>query len=783
MRLRALLKLSAGVAIALGVGTVNALAQTEVAADEVAEEGEAVGLEDIVVTAQRREENLQRVAVAVTAVSGDALVQASITEPTGLTRIAPSLVVQPAGGQNVNLYLRGVGTLSGNAFGENAIAFNVGGVYIARPTSLVGTFYDLERVEVVKGPQGTLYGRNATGGAINVIPKRPRLGDFGGEAFGEYGNYDSIKGFAAVNMPLGETVALRVAGQVVDRDGYLSDGTQDEQGEAIRASLLFEPNDTFSALLVADYFHQGGKGMGSVLSPGVAFPAGFRAYSAPPLEDRIAGSDPRSIAALRAFAATLPAPPFCGGFGNFINSGCVEPPRTDSFSRGDYYGAMVEIAGDVGFGTLTVIPAYRHSKAAFVGYVPGFRTEIDETSDQMSLEVRLTSEAAQRLRYVLGGFYFYQDQEALNFFRQGDLATTRFTPRLPTESIAAFGQLTFDMTDTLRLVGGGRFTKETRKQSTALASGGRPGPVNPPLGAPFFGELSFDNFTYKAGIEWDAGPQSLVYANVATGFKAGGFFVAAPPNNTYEPEKLTAYTIGSKNRFFSNRLQLNLEAFYWDYKDQQISFVGPVRTPQGIAQGGVTVNAGQARMYGAEAELRFEVVDNGVFSADVQYLNGKYKELSYTAISASGAPLRNGCGISNGRIANPGTPNPSRLFDIDCSDRPTINSPKWSANFAYRHSFDLGGDLELIAGANTRIESGRFTNIEFLPEQRENGFMMSDAFVTLEGADDRWWVTGFVNNIEDETVIGGGFQRPVLQTVYVTLRPPRTYGIRAGVRF
>lgn len=783
--MRSHMMLASAATLALTAFSASAMAQDAAPATATTSEmsENAEGLGEIVVTAQRREESLQKAAVAVTAISGEALINAGVTDVAGLNKFAPSLLIQPAGGSAINLYLRGVGTLQGNSFGENPIAFNYNETYVARPTSVAGTFYDLERVEVVKGPQGTLYGRNATGGAINVIPRRPSLDGFGGDASVEYGNYESLKTTAALNVPLGESVAFRIAGQVVDRNGYLSDGYQDEKGEAVRGSLLIKPNDSFSTLFVIDYFHSHGMGIGSVLVPGSNQPAGFPGYAAPRLSDRVGGSDPRSIAALNTFAAGLFAPPFCGGPGGFIRSGCVRPPRNDGFIDGHYFGLSAIVEGDVGIGTLTVIPSYRRSKDQYDGYVPGFLTRNDETAKQYSLEVRLSSKDDGALGYVLGGYYFNEKQNGLNFFDQGDISTTRFTPMLETESAALFGQLTYSLSDSFRLVAGGRYTEENKSQLTALASGGRPGVVFPPLGAPFAGDLDFNRFTWKAGIEYDAGPRSLVYANVATGFKAGGFFVASPPNNSYAPEKLTAYTLGSKNRFLGNKLQLNLEAFYWRYRDQQISFVGGVPTPGGIAPGLVTINAGRSRMYGVDAEARLSLFGGGLFSVDLQYLNGKYNSLNFTALSASGAPVRTNCAVSNPRQANPGTPNPSRLFDLNCSGFPTINSPKWSANIGYQHRFEVGGDYALILGASSRIESSRFTSIDFLPEMRAGSFMMSDAFATLEGPDKRWSLTGFINNIEDETVISGAFQRPVLQAVYATLRPPRTYGVRGLIKF
>jgi iron complex outermembrane recepter protein len=672
-------------------------------------------------------------------------------------------------------FLRGVGTNSQNSFAENAIAFNFNGIYVGRPTAPAGVFYDLERVEVVKGPQGTLYGRNATGGAINVIPKKPTLGKFSGEALFEYGNYDSKKGSLALNLPIGDIMALRVAGQVVDRDGFISDGYDDDRGEAVRASLLIQPSDMWSMTLMADYYNQHGKGAGAVLLPEAR-------YTVPPLEDRISVSDPRAQAAVRGLAAGIFAPPFCGGFGNFVNSGCVALAGSEGFLDNKFYGVSATIVGDMGFANLTVIPAWRRSDVNLRTYVPGFAGDVVDVAEQTSLEVRLSSKEDKRLRYVLGLFYFGEDQVTENFFRQGNISTTRFNPRLETESIAAFGQLTFDVTETLRLVAGGRYTREDKSQLTSTAAGGLPGPVLPPLGVPFTGDLSFEKFTWKAGVEWDAGPASLVYANVATGFKSGGFFVAQPPANTFAPETLTAYTVGAKNRFFDNKLQLNIEGFYWDYKDQQITFVGGVRTGAGIfAQGSTTVNAGKSRIFGAEIEARFAPTRSDLFSLNLQYLNGKYNSLITANFSPTGAPVTTGCATLGSRAANPGV-NGARFYDIDCSGKPTVNSPKWALNMGYEHTFELNDEFNFVLGARGNIESARFMNSNFRPEERQDGFATADAYATLENRNG-WNITAFINNITDEVVLARAGTRPILDFPVGTLRPPRTYGLRAGYNF
>ena len=194
-------------------------------------EEDTTGIQDIVVTAQRKEESLQRAPIAVTALGGDELRAAGVVAPQNLTALVPALQVISAGTYPL-YYIRGVGNFNGNPLSDSAIAVNYNDVYIGRPTSTYGLFYDLERIEVLKGPQGTLYGRNATGGSVNILPRKPRLGEFGGEASLEYGNYDTIRADAAANVPISDIAAFRIAGIVARHDGYLNNGSYilDETG-------------------------------------------------------------------------------------------------------------------------------------------------------------------------------------------------------------------------------------------------------------------------------------------------------------------------------------------------------------------------------------------------------------------------------------------------------------------------------------------------------------------------------------------------------------------------
>lgn len=208
-----------------------------------------VGLLDIVVTAQRRTENLQKAAIAATAVSGDVLASAGVTKVTELTSLVPALQIVPAAGAYPLFYLRGVGNFAANALSDAAVAFNVDNVYIGRPSSTTGFFYDVDRVEVLNGPQGTLYGRNATGGAINVITHKPDLGVLGGSVSAEYGNYNALRIDGAVNLPLGDTAALRFAATHVRHDGYMKDGTDDQNDIGGRVSLRWDPTENLTRII------------------------------------------------------------------------------------------------------------------------------------------------------------------------------------------------------------------------------------------------------------------------------------------------------------------------------------------------------------------------------------------------------------------------------------------------------------------------------------------------------------------------------------------------------
>jgi iron complex outermembrane receptor protein len=316
----------------------------------------------------------------------------------------------------------------------------------------VGFFYDLERMEVVKGPQGTLYGRNATGGAINVISKQPELGKRSGDASLEFGNYGAVRIDAALNLPLGERAAIRIAGLSVKHNGYMNDGTDDQDDRGGRISLLVQPTDSLKISTVVDYFKQGGKGPGS--TPLLA-PAGVPAPTMFNIDNRIGYFSPQGQAFYTSqFAATLGRTfyPFPAGYGPFQDN--------------HWWGLTTTIDWQTSVGTLTVTPAYRKGHLDYLGYTPGFQVRQGEESNQKSMEARFATSEEHPLQAIVGGFYYKEDTtDPFTAYVSNWNGQYDNNLKLGTKSTALFGRLTYAATDDVRLNVGFRQTSEDKRFS------------------------------------------------------------------------------------------------------------------------------------------------------------------------------------------------------------------------------------------------------------------------------------------------------------------------------
>ncbi len=720
-------------------------------------------LTEVIVTANRREETVQKSSLAIDVVGGEQLKSAGVGSPLQLQSLVPGLTMS-ASGATIVTYLRGVGSLSTDANAESAIAYNINGVYIARPNGIGPVFYDLERVEVLKGPQGTLYGRNATGGAINIISKRPGR-ELGGDATLDLGDYSLRRFQAAVSLPLSEQFALRAAGQITRRDGYLSDGYNDDDSAAGRLSALWNPNDALSLLIVGEYTHIGGNGGGVVK----------RSDMQPEPTDHWHGAaEPDS----QPPSAAIPGGTVIG---------------RDGTTDVDIHAISAEMNWDPGPATLTFIPAYRDTKPKYLTYSPGFFFDTAETSKEQSYELRLGNQS-ERVKWVGGLYWFKEDQTQLYSLKALPFQQSVVDTTLGTKSKAAFGEVTFGVTDAFRLIGGLRYSKDDKEQ------GGTTTAVLPrALVTDNSGQRDFSNTSWKAGAELDVGPQSMLFATVATGYKAGGFFPSVPaPNNSFEPEKLTAYTLGSRNRFLDQRLQLNAEAFYWDYEDKQERFLG---VSSGGSTGLLTTNAGAATLYGLNLDLQFKAKSSDSLRASVEYLHTRYDSFVYTAYNAPpfGAsvgysPAATGCKL--GPIVpftanDPFLPTDS-LQTVDCSGKPLVNAPEWSGSAGYTHTFNLSNGAGLVADVSGQFASKKYLTADFINAGSDDGYVTLDAALTYHAAGDNWEVGAWGRNLNNAAIYTGGFRYPFSSPVtvggdptlyYAQIRAPRTYGVRASVRF
>jgi len=739
---------------------VSAQSANQAATQPHATQPDGAGIAEIIVTAQRRDQSLQKAAVSLTAVTGDAIASANVVRADDLAKLAPSLEVSSGGSARTQTYLRGVGSAGENSYAENAVAFNYDGVYVSSPGGVNGLFYDLARVEVLNGPQGTLYGRNATGGAINVIPHAPDFTLSAGASL-SYGTYNTLASDGFVNVPLvDQTLAVRAAFQTSQHDGYYNDGYGDDDSKSARLQVLWQPAPDLKIKLGADYSQRTGLGPGAHLAPLVAPDTanvwdGLHSPSATVLFEQV-GLPP------------LGQSPFTGA--------SYSDNQDDHF-----YGINSTITWRTGIGTLTVIPAYRHAGMNYTDDIATFDQVLDQSENQVSLEARLASDESRPLRYIFGVFGFKEELKAAADLNQVINETIPFYD-LHNKSGAAFGQLTYAVMPAFRLTGGLRFTAETKTQNgtaTIPVEPGAPGSapiVIPPALAPVAqqdGDATFHNVTYKLGGEWDVGPSNLLYANYGTGFKAGGFY-AATTDNSYQPEKLDAWTVGSKNRLFNKKLQINLEAFYWKYKGQQFSHLEQRADGELVF---ATENVGQSTIKGIDLDLQYAPTRNDRLGLIAQYNDATYTQFAFSQADFGGSAdlaLRTTC---------PFTATSAITFTVNCTGKHLPFAPELTLTATAAHTFHFENGAAITAEARTNYETTHYVTFDFVSNLAQKSITRSAFNLTYISPDNRLKIAGFIDNIENHAIKQGGQINPFFPLYDIYLKPPRTAGVRVSVLF
>lgn len=756
----------------------------------LADEGE------ILVTARRREESLQDTPVAISAFSAEMLEDRQIQQTQDLERITPSLQFKPAGQLSGNsassvVFIRGVGQVDPTAAVDPGVGIYLDEVYLGRAVGGAIDFGDIASVEVLRGPQGTLFGRNTIGGAILVRTKQPELGEFSGRARFRIGSDDWYEGFAALNIPIGETVAARVSGGFRKRDGYVIrafDGLDlgNENRYSLAGSLKWEPSADFDLLIRADYSKQDEHGAPFVF-------AGINEQAPVAAIVSVAAGCP---------GATIPFAPLTPGDPRFgaPNVPMINDTRcaNDFQARGDFVNggtaqvlSTSEVWGVAATGNIRLteqasvklITAYRETESRGIRDADNtpflmITTDVGSKSQQFSQEVQLQLDFG-KVNAILGGYYFNEvtNERAtvpLSFppsppviasLLAGGPATRDLQiSRLKTDSVAAFGEVSWEPADGLELSGGLRYTsdrKTFRGTVLNLFPGTQPDPDPLPTlatsqGGPLFifnrpFTETFSALTGSASVQYRWNDAISTYASYARSFKSGGFntrYNAPPAGNLPVPfaeEKVTSYEIGAKTNI--GRLRINLAAFQAEYDDIQLIF------RQGVVP--LLFNAGEARIRGFEAEASLRTSWGLTFDGGISILDDKIKSI---------------------------TPVPGATATVAPGDDLPF-TPDYQANFGISYAIPLGGEATLTP----RVDGSYTSKITFItgsvPLIEEDGYFVGNASLTLK-LDKGIEVSGGVTNLFDERyLIQGNASLATLGYAERIFARPRSWYVQVSAGF
>lgn len=705
-------------------------------------------IETVVVTAEHRAENIQNAPVAIASLSGEQLRNAGITNLQQLTQQLPAVQFARAGGPFALFFLRGVGSFAANSLTDSAVQVGIDSVPIARQYGTGGQMYDLDRVEVLKGPQGTLDGSNATGGAVNIIPMHPQFTDEG-YLGATVGSYDTIQTRGMYNAVLADGLAIRGAFQTIKHSGYLTDGQDDEDDQAGRLEIRYDPTESLSFNLSGDLYHQGGKGGGSIL-----LDSGYTA------SDRIGLTDPRAQAYYHSLGDARP------------NTNEVTPNTNQLFIDGTYAGIKGGMGWTNGLGALTAIAAYRKNDVDSVG-ISGPLLIDNEHDRQHSFELREAFDPWHGFQITVGGYYL-NDRVRANYTvnnlklppNTGTAPagnTQAFT--LETESKAIYADATYALSDSLKLLAGIRYSNYKKTLNGTLTTFAPLSPINPVnfvAGTTPSDPSSWDSTTWRAGVQWDITKNSMAYATVSTGFHSGGFFLTHD-NPSFQPETIKAYTLGTKNRFINGRLQVNLEAFYWLYHNQQLSAVTFDSKFSTVFQ---TFNAASSHIQGAELSIDYLPSDNTLLTAQMQYLDSKYQHFSFKeAVFAYSHTSQ--C---------TGTFVPPAFENVSCAGLQLPNSPEWTINLGAQQTFPLSNDNALVAAIHEHYQSETYLAVSYLPTDLQKAYWMGDLSLAYQMPERGWTITAFINNFTDEA-IKYSTNHAVAGVDSAQLSAPRIYGV------
>lgn len=606
----------------------------------VANAQEAGELAEIIVTASKTDISLQQANLAATAVTADVLAMSNITDITGLNGSVPGLVVAKSGGAERIITIRGIGSETPeNTNTQPGVSYHVDGVYVFSSIAANAAFIDVGQVEVLRGPQGTTFGQGSTGGTINVVSRQPVLGEFGANGEMGYGNYNLFKLTGGMNVPVGDTMAIRVAGQFNKRDGYaiatdvVGHGDRyeldDQDDYGWKASVLWKPIDALSITLSTIQFSSDTNG-----------PAQKNLLD--PVDDpRILTQDypGRSVVDTQLYYANVAL-----DLDFATIKSITSYQKLHSEQSWDADGLTADLFYDVTYNPL-IFGGTRYDHVA----------AWESDTESWTQEVNISSNGNGPLKWIVGGVYLKStnDQYVLEYRGDDDELVRPALPldtpfddpavafityaelsSITREAWAAYFQSTYDITDQFSVTGGIRYNKDKYYGAGATISDTDDYTSGPFLQPDPTEGYSTAEWTGKLALEYRITPRNMLYASYTRGFKPGGINSSAAGGNssylalgwdsgiapTYLPETVNSFEIGSKNRFFDNTVQFNAAGFYYDYSNLQFLDEDAVLYGEG------TANAPGARIYGVELEGSWLITDTLTFDASASVMGGKFDE-------------------------------------------------------------------------------------------------------------------------------------------------------------
>ncbi|HEX7784464.1 MAG TPA: TonB-dependent receptor [Sphingobium sp.] len=689
------------------------------------------GIADIVVTAQKRSENLQKTPAAITSLAGAALTERGITTLLSVQELVPGVRFQQDA-NNVQLFIRGVGANLDFANVQPSIAFNSNGVFIPREGTSVG-FYDVDRIEVLPGPQGTLYGRSAIGGTVNLSFKRPEFKDAVSGTI-EAGNYTYAHGTLIGNFAASSTVAARVAVDYAHRDGFEHSGSDSKDDISARLGLLWKPNDAVSVYWwgytaqkngnVPNLVNKGSRATYDANGNLTGFVYDENAYlTANPYDDERPG----------ALAVTAP-------FG--------QPSAATQHYSNWVTGAQIDIKlGD--HVTLTDIPGYfslnQRLDHFWLGVLPVFNRQ---EYRQFTNELRLAGDT-DRLNWLVGFYGYHTEQPGLAIVGTTAGPNGPAIPGTPfpfyashvlnnrLEGIAGFGQLTYKIVDGLHLTAGGRYGVDSTKANGISVAD---------QVTPYTFDHTTHRFDYKIGAQYDLAAQIMLYAQYQTGYQPATFNeIANTPgqSNLVKTGTLSSIVGGFKARFFNNTLQVNDEAFYSVYTDltQQAYDASKLFNP--------IFNAGKVTIPGNQLDIVWQPTRDDRINLSVGYIHARNKD-----------------------FVTPDGQNFNGLAPPYAAD--------WTIGGGFGHDFQMRSGY-LHAAANGYYESRYWADYVHNLGVRQDPYVKLDANLTYYSNNGRWNVGAWGRNLTNEVTIAATAAAGIPGPATAALAAPRTYGVRVGL--